>query len=347
MSTGSPPTLRAVFVTGATGFLGGAVARDLTGRGVRVVGAGRNREKGAALEAAGVAFHPCDLAHDPDGLARAVAGSDAVVHCAALSAPWGPRRKFVAANVTATRHVVAACERGAVPRLVHVSTPSVLSAPREQIQLTESTAWATPPANQYVATKRRAESHVLDAARKGLDAIVLRPKALFGPGDTTLLPRVLRVAARGRFPLLGDRDPSMDLTWIGDAVTAVRLALEAPSTHRGKVYHVTSGDPQPRSRILETIFEACGLGVRFRRIPLDRALALAGLLEGISRAFTLGRWEPPFTRFTVAEMGFGVTLNIDAARADLGYRPAAGVIERLRETGAAWRTAHTAQGARP
>jgi nucleoside-diphosphate-sugar epimerase len=74
---------------------------------------------------------------------------------------------------------------------------------------------------------------------------------------------------------------------------------------------------------------------------------VAGLLEGMSRAFTLGRWEPPFTRYTVAEMGFGVTLNIDAARADLGYRPAADVIQRLRETGAAWRAARTPiQGAR-
>lgn len=333
------PYVRSVLVTGATGFLGGAVARDLVSRGVRVVGCGRDVRSGQALEEDRIAFSAFDLAQDLDRLERLVAGHDSVVHCAALSSPWGRLRDFVAANVTATQNVIQACERGGVKRLVHISSPSVLFAFENRRGLTESEPWTSPPANHYVATKRQAENLVQNAASRGVPAVVLRPKALFGPGDNALLPRALRVAKRGTFPELGDGDPAMDLTWIGDAVDAVRLALEAPPECLGRTYHITSGDPQPRGTVFRTVFEACGLRVRFRRVDLRRALAASSALEAISRTFTLGFWEPPFTRYSIGALGFERTLDIRAARDELGYQPDTSVLARLRDTGTAWMSA--------
>jgi len=338
--------MRSVLVTGATGFLGGAVARDLHQRGWRVIATGRRVDAGLRLASEGIEFRTAELDAPggrgdtqvrDDALGSLVAGCDVVVHCAALAAPWGRRSDFIAANVTATRRVVSACRQEGVRRLVHISSPSVLAGSSQRIGLDESTPWEAPPLNHYVATKRSSETLVRQAAQDGLDAIVLRPRALFGPGDTTLIPRVMRAAGRGRFPLFGDGDPLLDLTWIEDAVAAVRLAAEAPAALRGRIYHVTSGDPRLRSRIFAALFEAADIPVRYRTIPVRRARILAAALEGLSMALTLGRWEPPLTRYAVNELALGHTLDISAARRDLGYDPATDVLERLRETAAGWR----------
>lgn len=335
---------RRILITGATGFLGGAVARELHRHGHSVLATGRDARKGNALQSIGIAFQPCDLSGDMAAVERLVRGCDAVVHAAALSAPWGRRADFDAANVSATRTIVQACTSVGMRRVVHVSSPSVSFEFAEQRGLREDQPWNAPAANDYIATKRVAERLVVEAALAGLDALVLRPKALFGPGDTTLLPRVIRVAKRGPFPLFGTGDPPLDLTWIGDAVSAVIAAIRAPATCRGRVYHVTSGDPQPRSLVLRTILEANGLPVRFREIPLPKAMAIAGTLEWASRAFTLGRWEPPVTRYSVGALAYGQTLDISAARADLQYAPQGNVLAALRQCGEWSRDASTTAG---
>jgi len=327
-----------ILITGATGFLGGAVARELHHQGYHVLATGRDLRKGRELADAGIAFQPCDLSRDPIRVRRLTDGCDAVVHAAALSAPWGRRAAFVAANVTATENVVQACENSGIRRLVHISSPSVLFDFAEQSALKEDATGRARPANDYIATKRAAEQLIAAAVRRGLDAIVLRPKALFGPGDTTLLPRLIRVAQKGAFPLFGAGDPLLNLTWIGDAVQAVIAALQAPLRCQGRVYHITSGDPQPRSVVLRTILESCGLPVRFRPIPIPTALAIAGLLEFVSRAFTLRGWEPPLTRYTVGALAYGQTLDISAARAELSYAPQTDVLAALKHCGNLWRT---------
>lgn len=326
-----------VLVTGATGFLGGAVARRLFAAGWRVLATGRQAGAGAALVAEGIAFTACDLAEAPDLLAKLVAGCTHVVHGAALSSPWGRQGDFQKANVVATRNVIAACQAAGVERLVAISSPSVSFVYGAQQNIGEDAPWVDPPANHYIGTKRLAERAVLTA---GLPCVVLRPKALFGPGDTTLIPRVLKVAARGRFPLFGP-DCLLDLTWIGDAVDAVLLALQADARCDGRVYHITSGAPLSRQRVLETLFAACGLEVRLRPMPLSLALALGSALEGISRLATMGRWEPPLTRYSVGALAYGQTLDISAARRDLGYAPLTDILSRLQACGLAWCQRHS------
>jgi nucleoside-diphosphate-sugar epimerase len=104
---------------------------------------------------------------------------------------------------------------------------------------------------------------------------------------------------------------------------------------------VTSGDPQSRDTILETLLAACGLRVTFPRLPTAPLLALAGLLERISEIFTLSHWEPPLTRYSVGALAFGQTLDISAARRDLGYAPTTKVLEALQSTGERWRAGST------
>jgi nucleoside-diphosphate-sugar epimerase len=132
----------------------------------------------------------------------------------------------------------------------------------------------------------------------------------------------------------------MDLTHIDDAVQAVWLALTASSALSGRVYHITSGDPQLRREVLAAMFSGCGLSVRFKPVPRWLALLAAGCMETASRTLTAGRWEPPVTRYSVGALAFEQSLDISAARADLGFKPEGGVLEKLHETGKVWREAN-------
>ncbi len=325
-----------VLITGATGFLGGAVARQLHGRGWDVVATGRNKLAGESLAAAGMAFYPCDLVAAPRSLRGMAKGCQAVIHCAALSSPWGKAKDFHQANVETTRHVLEACQENGISRLVHISSPSVLFDFRDQYDLTEDIVWTNPAANPYIASKRAAEEIL--CASDSVRAIILRPKGLIGPGDTTLVPRVVRVAKRGSFPIFRGHDPLLDLTTIDDAAHAVCLAVEAPANIEGKTYHVTSGQALPASTAFRALFAGCGMNPRPREVEISRAMRVAGWLEIFSRLVTGGRWEPPITRYSMGALAFTQTLSIAAIRRDLGYQPGdTQLADVLRSCGEDWR----------
>ena len=326
--------MKRVLITGATGFLGGAAARELRRAGYEVVTTGRNAKAGEQLRSEGFVFERCDLTSDKTALLRLADGCETIVHCAALSSPWGSLSDFRACNVEATRSVLEVCrETGA--RLVYISSPSVTFGLFDQHLIREDAAWPKPAANHYIATKREAE--MLVRGQDMVPAITLRPKALIGPGDTTLLPRVIRMARRGFFPVFKESDPLLDLTFIDDATRAITQALEAGPEYRGRIYHISSGSPIRVSEAFTLLFEGCGLNVRFVPLSRDGALAVAGGLERLSRLFTAGKWEPPLTRYTVGSLAYEQSLDISAARADLGYLPQTDIRAALHASGQRWR----------
>lgn len=321
-------------VTGATGFLGGALAHRLHATGWQVRALGRNTAAGAALQAADMEFVQASL-EDESATIAACENADVVFHCGALSSPWGRERAFFAANVTGTRNVIAGCEQHHITRLVHVSTPSLYFDFRHRLDLTEASPFAAHPVNAYARTKLTAEQCVDAAVTRGLDAVTLRPRAIFGPGDTTLFPRLLRVAQRGKFPLIGDGDPVMDVTYVGHAVDALIAAATTPDI-AGRKYNITNGEPWTRRTLLRELFAQTGQPFTPRIVPLRPALAVARLMEWVSRIFTAGRWEPPLTRYSAAVLAFSQTFDLTAARRDLGCTPVIGVAEGIRHF-AEWR----------
>ena len=323
-----------VLVTGATGFVGGALARRLHAAGAIVTAQGRRAAEGAALEAAGLRFVRGDLA-EPAVAEAAGAGQQYVFHCAALAAPWGPYKDFYRANVTATENVAAAAQRAGTARLVHVSTPSLCFADQPRRDVRETDPLPPRQLTAYADTKRLAEQVVDEAQAAGLATVTLRPRAIFGPGDATIFPRLLRQVARGRLRVIGPGDNLADLTYIDNVVDGLLLAARAPAAVGGK-YNLTNGEPQPLWPLIARVSAALGYGPPKGRVPLGAALALAGALE---LAYTLfaRKAEPPLTRYTVRMLALDATLDIRAARRDLGYAPPVSVDEGLARFIAWWR----------
>lgn len=307
-----------ILVTGATGFLGGAVVRALCRAGAEVVAAGRDPTKCADLARQGIATLCRDLA-EPFGDAETAALRDvrAVVHCAALSAPFGRPAAFERANLRATAHLVDLAARLGVRRFVHVSTPAVYFRFRDQIDLVE-TAPLPAPINDYARTKRIAETIV--TARSEIGPIILRPRGIYGAGDTALLPRLIRAVATGPLPLFRGGTAATDITHVDDVVAAVLAALAAPSTVEGEIFNVSGGVGLPIRRIVGAVCDRLSLSPRWRALPIGLVRPVIATIERAAKILP-GAPEPRVTVYGLGIFAHTQTLNISKAARLLGWTP--------------------------
>ncbi len=324
--------MRRALVTGATGGLGRALVAALRAEGYAVRATGRDTAIGAAL---GVEFVPGDL-RQPGLAATLTAGIDVVFHAAALSSPWGRAADFQAINVEATSALLGAARTAGCDGFVFISTPSIYAEPRDRLDLTETSPLPRRFANAYARTKFAAETLVRGAAAQGFSTIVLRPRALIGPDDKVLLPRLLRVARTGRFPLFRGGKALIDLTDIRDAAAAAVLADRNRAAASGQVFNISGGRPAAVRAILSEVFGALGLHPRLVALPYGLAAGAARPLEAIC-AILPGRPEPPATVYTLSTLAFSQTFDLSAARATLGWQPRFSPQQAIQRTAEHWR----------
>ncbi len=329
-----------MLVTGATGFLGGRLARVLREDGHEVTGMGRSPQAGRRLEQDGVRFVSAELG-DAEAVKRIFdsAEFEVVFHCGAYSASWGRDEDFRAANVEGTANVAEACLLRGVPRLVHVSTPSVYFGAGSRIGVRESDPLPRKQASAYARTKLLAEQEVRRAAERGLGTIVLRPRALYGPGDRTILPRLIEANDKTGVPLIAGGGALIDLTYVDDAVRALKLAATAPPDALGGTYNISGGAPIRFADAAELLFAKLGRPLRTKRLPYAAAYAAASIMEWAARLRPSGG-EPMLTRALVGMLGSSQTLDIGEARRKLGYEPSVGVKEGLERFIQEWRQRH-------
>ena len=324
-----------ILVTGASGFIGSYIAKELHNAGHSVLATGRNVERLAALAALGISVQKNDLV--ADDLRSLVENRDVVVHCAALASPWGHRDVFWTANVVATERLLAECQPATVKRFVHVSSPSIYFRQCDQFNLTEAFDPPRQWINAYAETKWEAEQRVRAATAAGLPSIILRPRAVFGEGDRTIFPRILAIAERGWFPLVGAGRAHIDVTYVGNFMQAVFACLKPEAPLDGRAFNITNGEPLPVRELLRRLFDALNLNVRMVPIPRRAALALGAAAEAIARR-RAGQPEPRLSRYGVGILGFSQTLDITAARRQLGYTPNVSVDEGIARFARWWRS---------
>lgn len=316
-----------ILVTGATGFVGKHLSQALLERGDDVWMLGRNFSDCADLLALGATQVQADL-RDAHAIKRACQGMDGVFHVGALSSPWGRKTDFHAINVDGTEHVIAGCQTHHVQRLVFVSSPSVLSNGQDQVLLTDDAPYPKRFISEYSYSKKLAEDRVNAAIAQGLPAVILRPKAIFGLGDTALLPRLVNAARQKRLPQIGDGQNLVDLTHVANVVHAMLLALEAPAA-LGNTYTITNDEHVRLWDVVRTVLQHHGLSTNLRQIPLSVALVVARLLE--IQAIITGR-EPLLTRYAVTILARTQTHDISATKRDLDYQPILSVAEGIKRT---------------
>ena len=298
-----------ILVTGASGFVGGRFLERCRDRGDLIVhGLGRRPRPGA-----GYTSH--DLGDPLRALSDPSFVPDVVIHAAARATPWGSAGEFHRDNVAATQHVIEYCLAHGRPRLVYVSSSSVFYQDGPQLGLTEQSPIGPRFVNRYAETKAAGERLV-----QGYPGawVIARPRAVFGPGDTVLFPRILAAAKAGKLPRFetGAAGPAMgDLIYV-DTLVDYLLALALRPELAG-AYNLTNAQPVPIQDFLFDVFARLGLPAPRRTVSVRTAMAAAAVTESV---WTLLRrnGEPPITRFGVGVFAWSKTFDVTRMLADLG-----------------------------
>jgi nucleoside-diphosphate-sugar epimerase len=311
-----------VLVTGASGLLGRAVARQLLGRGHDVTTFQRRPSgvDGAADVTGSVT--------DDGAVRRAVDGVQGVVHLAAKVSFTGRAAEFDEVNVDGTRRLLRAAREAGVPNLVFVSSPSVANSGAAIAGLGAEPADPLRAHGDYSRTKAEAELLALAADSPEFRVAAVRPHIVWGPGDTQLVERVLERAGRGRLPLLDAGAALIDTTYIDNAASAIAAALHRMEHIHGRALVVSNGEPRPVGELLAGICAAGGVPAPSWRVPGRLARAAGSVVEKVwTRS---GRAEePPMTRFLAEQLSTAHWFDQRETRALLDWTPAVTLDEGL------------------
>ncbi len=291
---------KTVLVTGASGFVGSQAVLQFRKAGWRVIGTGRKPIIDPDYFRWDIS-QPC-----PESLRRQLPKPDVILHAAARSSPWGSKRSFQVQNVIGTQNVLQLAKSLGVSKFIFVSSSSVYYEPRDQLGITELTSHAIRPVNHYAASKQHSEALV--KSYPGLWCI-LRPRAVYGRGDSVLFPRILAAAQAEKLPLLVRRgEPAIgDLLSIQN-LTNVFLKAAADPKITGE-FNLTDNQSVPINDFLLEIFRRLGLPKPKRQLSVNTAFQAARILEFLYQ-YSMPWKEPPITRFGVHVFAYSKTFDV-------------------------------------
>ncbi len=309
-----------ILVTGAGGFLGGALAEKLISRGEDV--RSFSRRKYSRLAELGVEQYQGDLG-DSSAVAEACRGCALVYHVAAKAGIWGSAEDFYRANVVGTENILEACRRLEIPGLVYTSSPSVIFDGSDMEGVGESVPYPPHYKAEYPRTKAIAEKKVLASVSSGFAAVSLRPHLIWGPLDTNFVPGILSRGRKGNIRRVGTQSKLVDCTYIDNVVEAHLKAAEALSPDSplsGKAYFISQGEPVDIWEFIARVLKYAGLPPIKGTVSPRAAYVAGAVCEKVYKWFpSLG--EPPVTRFAAEELVTAHWFDNSAARRDFGYRP--------------------------
>lgn len=315
-----------VLVTGGTGFTGSHLVRRLIGKDQEVVvfdnqkgifwdeldGLGARMVLGSVTERA--------------ALDEAAAGCRVIYHLAAAFRKINlPRESYREVNAEGTRNAIEAGLKGGMEKFVYCSTQGV----HGHVD--------TPPGNEetpirpedyYQETKYMGEVVTREYVERGVDATVLRPMAIYGPGDPARFLMLYRTAARGWFPMFGDGTAFYHPLYIDNFIDAFELAAAKPEA-RGQTYLIGDEQYLPIKELVTKVGEAMGIDVKIVHLPFRPVWLAAVVCEALCTPLGI---SPPLFRRRVDWYRQVRAFSIDKARRELGYRPAVGIEEGLSRT---------------
>jgi 2-alkyl-3-oxoalkanoate reductase len=315
-----------VLVTGGTGFTGKALVRRLLDMGHEVVALDYKeglktrelREWGAEVVLGSVT--------DQEVVRRAMAGVEVVHHLAAAFREMNvPDSYYRDVNVGGTRNVLQAALDEGVRKLVYCSTcgvhgnidhpPGGEDAPIQ-------------PADYYQRTKYEAEPIVREFHQRGLPAAILRPAAIYGPGDPERFLMIFRRVARGTFPMFGNGKTYYHPLYVDNLVDAF-VQVMADGVGDGEAYLIADEEYLEIEDLVRRVGRALGVEVKVPHYPVWPVVAAGHVCEKVCRPFGI---TPPIFPRRVDWYRQNRAFKIDKAKRDLGYVPKVGIDEGLRRT---------------
>ncbi|TKJ41557.1 hypothetical protein CEE37_03050 [candidate division LCP-89 bacterium B3_LCP] len=311
-------------VTGATGFIGGQIARYLVQKEIDIRLLVRKPEKLSDDLKSTADVIQGDLT-DSGSLDPAFADVEVIINAAGLLGLWGNTyNQLFKVNAKGVENLITASFKNGVKRFIHLSAGGV-TGPVGADAVDES--YPPQPVTDYEKTKWAGEKQALGIAhQRDLNLLVLRPTFTYGPGDPHKL-NLFRAVKKGMFAFIGDGSSTVHPVYVTDLVEAVYTA--AHSEKKGRAYIIGGERPITKKELIFGIADCLGVRRPSLKIPTPVANALA---KGCETAARIIPFTPPLTRSRVMALSCNWGYSIEAARIDLGYNPKVDLSEGLRRT---------------
>lgn len=315
-----------ILVTGGTGFTGKALVRRLLDEGHRVraldykegLKTDELRDWGAEVVIGSVT--------DRDVVERSMEGIEIVFHLAAAFRQLNvPNSYYWEVNAVGTRNVLGAAYDRKVRRFIYCSTCGVHGNVKEPPAAEDA---PIIPADYYQQTKYDGEMVVEEYARKGVKTVILRPAAIYGPGDPERFVMIYRRARTGKFPMFGDGRTYYHPLYIDNLVDSFLLVMQ-DGVGDGQAYLIADEEYLEIGELVKRVGAAMGVDVRLRHMPLPPLIVVSHICEAICKPFGI---TPPIFPRRVDWFRQNRAFNIDKAKREIGYRPRVGLDEGLRRT---------------
>ncbi|MEI6728390.1 MAG: NAD(P)-dependent oxidoreductase [bacterium] len=291
---------KTILITGATGFIGKYFAEKFADLGYKVIACGRKTV--FAFENPKIKYLCWDIT---TGIYRDKLTVDCVIHCASDVSPVGNEKTMTQVNVIGTKNVIDSFR---AKKFIYISSASVYSADKPKNFITEETNWTPKFLNFYQKTKREAEVVVQQQAKNW---IILRPHIVYGPGDTTLMPRVLKSRRGLRYLVVGDGKNSVSVTNIKNLFEITELSLNAQI--KDQVFNVADKQTVKVADLLEYLWSKVDPDLKPIFIPIFLAKLMALLNEFAYKLLPLKN-EPIITLYSLYQLTSQYTLSIEKAK---------------------------------
>ena len=315
-----------IVVTGATGSIGSSIVDRLVKNGLEVIGLGQSTEKIERLRADGFDIRKCSL-DDTQKMEELFSNADCIVHSAAFAAPFGSKKKFMKTNVEGTRSVMKIAQKLEINRVIFISSSSIFEKAKSSDNHGDSLP-QIPPSHPYSLSKFRAEKLLNDFPSDMW--IGLRPRAVFGKNDTTVLPRISKLINSKRYLVIGNGKTIVDATCMNNFLDAVECAINAEDKATGRVYNISNGKPLEAGYMLSKIAQKSYPNSKAKHLPHAPIKVLSHLINTIG-LLSFGLFQPSLTPYSVNQLTKRMVMDISGAKQYLGWTPKQSFEEGLEE----------------
>lgn len=305
-----------IVITGATGSLGSSIMNRLVESGHEVIGLGRNNNKIENLKKSGFNVLKCSL-ENTEEMEQYFGAADCIIHSAAFAAPFGSKNKFINTNVEGTRAVMQSALNMNVNRVIVISSSSVFEKANPNDDHSDELP-SKPPSHPYSLSKYRAEQ-ILNGFPTGM-WIGLRPRAVFGKNDTTVLPRIKKLINSKRYLVIGNGKTMVDVTCMSNFLDAVECAIDADKSATGRVYNISNGNPLETGYMMSKIAQTTHHSAKARHIPQFPVKILSHAINAIGH-LSVGLIQPSLTPYSVNQLTKRMVMDISGAKKFLGWVP--------------------------
>lgn len=319
-----------ILITGAGGFLGGRTTKYFAAdNNYEVVATSRRSDRKEELEETGAFYVSGDLSDVPF-CEKITQGVNIVIHCAALSSPFGSYAKFYSANYVATKQLLEASIKNDVTKFILISTPSIYFNFTDRFNVKESDPLPEKMVNAYAETKLLAEKLVLAQNGNNIQTIALRPRAIIGAEDTVIFPRLFAAYEAKRLKIIGKGDNICDLTCVSNVIEAIGCAINAKEKAYGEAYNITDGESVNFWEAVNYALSALDYTPVNKHVPKQLAMLAATVIEQKAK-WTRNSREPALTRYGIGILCHHFTLDINKAKTMLGYQPVYKTMDGINE----------------